>query len=500
MRFALLIGLLLLFCLPAGASGQVIEIRTDEEDAAVTLVRTVLEDGSYTLLDRDTVLPEASRLGDVVVLDARVAVEGRIDGRVAIIGGDFFVRPGATVAGPIGVVGGGAYSSGLAEVGPIRETDLRLLIGREREPGREIVVLTRRPGPGPLRIPAPFGFALPTYDRVDGLTLRWRSALATAGDTSTVSLRGTIGYAFERRRPNGALEFRIRPAYRTLIALRASRATHTVDGWIRGDLENSLAALIGRSDARNYFESDEVGLALSRTPPPALIAGEGYIIPSALIRASRDRSVAAGDPWSLRDADTPWRPNPEIDDGTLVSLSARLDAGWRGPFSRLSGGIVGEWAPGIGGDIEFAQFRSSARWSMRAIRDHYLEINGYAQLSIGSDPAPRQRWSFVGGSGTLPTFEMGSIRGDQVLFIESMYEIPVRLLQLPVVGIPTLRFAHAAGTAWATGEPMPRLEQNLGAGVRLLAIDVMVRVDPTRDTLDPVVSIGTRLPSAALGF
>lgn len=501
-RRALLSALLLvlLLALPVDAPGQVIEIRTDEDDAAVTLVRTILQEGAYTLLARDTVLPETSRLGDVVVLDARVAVEGRIDGRVAIIGGDLFVRPGARVAGPIGVISGGAYPSGLAEVGTILETDPRLLVTREREAGQEIIVLTRRPGPGPLRIPAPFGLALPTYDRVDGLNLRWRSALATAGDTAAVTLSGTIGYAFERQRPNGALELRVRPAHRTLIALRASRATRTVDGWIRGDLENSLAALIGRSDARNYFESDEVGLAISRTPPPPLIAGEGFVIPSALIRASRDRSVAAGDPWSLRSSDTPWRPNPEIDDGTLVSLSARLDAGWRGAFSRFSGGIVAEWAPGLAGDFEFAQLRAAARWSMLAILDHRLEINGYAQLSIGSDPAPRQRWSFVGGSGTLPTFEMGSIRGDHVVFIESWYDVPLRPLRLPVVGIPTVRFAHAAGTAWVTGEPTPRFEQNVGAGVRLLGFDVMVRVDPTRDPLDPVVSFGTRLPSAALGF
>ncbi len=495
----LLLLFLALLSAPVAAHAQTVEIEGGEGDAAVALAHAILTENTYTLLARDTVLPAASRLGDVVVVGARVAVEGRIDGRVAVLGGDFFIRPGAFVTGPIAVIGGGAYPSGLAEIGEILELHPRYSVAREQTADGVVVTITAPEGPGILRIPMPFGVALPTYDRVDGLSLRWRGALASPGDTSAISLHGTAGYAFERRRPQGALELRVRPTYRTLIALRASRATRTMDAWIRGDLENSLAALAGRSDARNYFESDELALAFSRTPPPALVQGEGFVIPSFLIRASQDRSLPAGEPWSLLDRDRAWRPNPAIDDGTLASVSARLDGGWRGVAARFSAGAVAEWAPGVG-DFEFAQLRASGQWWMLALRDHQLEIQGYGQIPLGGGVTPRQRWSFVGGPGTLPVLPMGSIRGDHVVYLRSTYQIPLRAIQLPVVGAPILRLSHAAGTAWVTGESRPPLEQNLAAGLRLLAFDVMVNVDPTRDSLDPTVSFSVQLPFGTGGF
>ena len=67
--------------------------------------------------------------------------------------------------------------------------------------------------------------------------------------------------------------------------------------------------------------------------------------------------------------------------------------------------------------------------------------------------------------------------GDQLLFTESQYIIPLEHVQIPLLGPPTLTFRHVLGAAGVTR--LPTLVQNLGVrvGVSLLRFDYVI--DPS---------------------
>jgi hypothetical protein len=292
------------------------------------------------------------------------------------------------------------------------------------------------------------------------------------------------------------VEASYRSSANSRATLRASRSTRTSDAWIRGDLANSLSALFFASDLRNYYSSDALRLEIARLTPAVLIAGEGFLAPRLSLQLSRDRSLPTGDPHSIFRGEHAWRENPPIDEGILASLTAGASGAWRGPTTRFDAAIAAEWAPPGIGDFHFAQLRASARGRLQALFRHEISITGHLLLPIASELLPRQRWSFVGGQGTLPSFETASMRGDHLLFLESEYNIPLRRLRVPVLGVPALSIKHAAGAAWIGSASRPELEQNLGFGLRFSAFDAIFYIDPA-GPLEPTFILGIRLAAPA---
>jgi hypothetical protein len=94
------------------------------------------------------------------------------------------------------------------------------------------------------------------------------------------------------------------------------------------------------------------------------------------------------------------------------------------------------------------------------------------------DTAPPQRWSYLGGSGTLSTLDLLSMGGDHLLYLESNYFIPIQRLDMPVVGAPSVTLRHIFGSA-GVGK-LPDFEQNLGLRFALSFARVDVVVDPAR--------------------
>ena len=101
---------------------------------------------SYRVIDRDTVLPAAFREeGDLIVVDAVVRLEGSVNGSIGVVGGSFFLRPGARIGGVVVAVAGTIGMSSLATLGDALLHALRrahgdghLLLG-----GLRVGVLTR---------------------------------------------------------------------------------------------------------------------------------------------------------------------------------------------------------------------------------------------------------------------------------------------------------------------------------------------------------------------
>ncbi len=491
----LIVALTVAVLAPRPAQAQSIAIYGSADDAAVAVLEGIFERDDFVLIDRDTVLgPAVSIAGDVVVARARVSVEGRIAGSVAVLDGELFVWPGGTVDGSVAVLGsGGAFPSGLATAGPVIEQDPRVFVSVGRTATGYSVTISPRPEPPTLRLPGLFGFTVPTYDRVNGVSPRWGGIAGFGGgDTATVALRGSVAYRALRSSVDGTAEASYRPTPRTLISLRAGRETQTPDSWIRSDLANTLSTLVKGSDVRDYFESDVAAFTVRRLPPPPIVPGEAFIVPGLTFRASRDRSLRAENPWSLM-GDDDWRPNPPIDEGTLASIVARADLGWRAEIAALEAAAALEWAPAGVGDLTFAQLASTFTWTADAIANHRIGVTGYGLIPIGRREAPLQRWSHVGGPGTLPTFPTAFQRGDHVGYVNVAYLVPITRIRLPLAGTPLIRLEYMAGAAWRTGDPVPTPLQNAGAGIQFLVFKAMYFVDPASGFSEGTISFGTQI-------
>ena len=131
---------------------------------------------------------------------------------------------------------------------------------------------------------------------------------------------------------------------------------------------------------------------------------------------------------------------------------------------------------------------------MQALWNHQIGVSGYYLQPIGGDEAPLQRWSHVGGSGTLVTLPEAAMRGDHVVFVESIYLAPVTGLTLPFIGEPALRLEHATGAAWRSGDAVPRFEQNLGGGLQASLFHAVLVTDPAGEDLRFRVRMGVAIP------
>ena len=142
----------------------------------------------------------------------------------------------------------------------------------------------------------------------------------------------------------------------------------------------------------------------------------------------------------------------------------------------------------------FNMYIVAANYAMKAIANHTLEIEGNFRGPLpGTDELPQQRWTHVGGSGTLYTFDIGEFRGDRLVFVETEYTIPFsERLQLPFLGLPRLKLMHNIGMAWSN-EVDRDLEQNIGARVQFSVAHVRYVMNPRNS--DAKWSVGVSFPS-----
>jgi hypothetical protein len=504
---AILLAIVLLLAGGAAeAAAQSVRIEGEVRHAAVDSLRAILQRNEYRLVDRDTVLPPATRLaGDLLVVDATVRLEGSVDGAVAVLGGTLFLRPGARVGGSIVSLGGLVLPSGDAEYGDTLSLPLAVGATVARQDGGYVLTLLpppRRPWVVPSGL---FGLWLPGYDRVDALSIRYRTRVNVGADSLAPHL--LLGAAFHTAR--GALDasaaLRVPIGRGAVVTLEGARATLTNEEWIRGELANSAAAFFARSDARDYHASDYAALTIESRQGETLVAGEGFVAPRLRLLASRDRSLRARNVWTVLDRDEPWRPNPPVIEGTILSATAGARVRWQGNASQLQSDVaaeVGRLAPDepavptAAGALDastFSQLVADGRWTMTALWGHTIAVHGHLLQPIGSAAAPPQRRSFVGGPGTLPTLPYAALRGDHLVFLASSYLAPIPGIYLPIVGAPALVLSHAVGAAWETGDPAPALEQNLGAGLQFSFVYATLYFDPARRER-PTLSLGLTLP------
>ncbi len=447
-----------------------------------------LHAGGYRVWTHDTVLaPGAEVDGPVLVLDATVRSAATIHGSIYVVAGDLFLRPHARVEGDAVVLGGGWYASSLARVDGevLYRPNLLLRVLRHGNGWRIVPVESV---PRPVTLEGFYGFTLPTYDRVEAWTFGWGATARATGLGWQPSLTAELRVHTEGIQSlGGTLQQSWFPTGRMRVDLVAERRTRTQEDWIRGDLSNSLAYLVGSGDYRDYYRADRLGAVL-RTSGGSDWRSEWSVF------GERDRSLPALELPVFFQADSAVRANPVIDPGTLWSVRGRVGWGHRAATWRLETWLGAEAADSsLAGDFSFllGEARVAGR-TENLPADLELDFFALARADLAGR-LPGQRWSALGGAGTLPTLSVLPLRGPRMVFAQVTLALPLDVVSFPVVGGPELFLRDAIGSTWSAGV-RPHFTDNVVGGVRLFLLEAGLAIDPAESDLNPTLVLSVRLP------
>lgn len=422
--------------------------------------------------------------GTLIVLARDAVIEGTVRGDVIVVGGDLVTHPGAEISGRATTYGGGVYESALAHIGGGHTSfrnftyDVTPTADGYALSYRVLAVRSR----SIVDWAGPLGFAIPTYDRTNGLSVPVAATVAVP--RTTVEFEPRLTYRSQLGRLDPSMAMDVDFTRTTSVHLSGGRSTYTNDAWIRPDLSNSVDVLLLGDDMRNYYRATRVDGALSHRWEFATGQIEPYL-GGRWERAStvRPDSDALGGPWSIfgrHDLDDMLRPNPAIDDGDIGSFVAGTSLDWSdqgivararidaevGESSRMVFVPDHSWfgQATLGGEIAFPTFGTQ---SLR------LEAHG---VFTSRGTTPRQRWAFLGGPGSLPTLDPLEQGGDQLLFVAGGYNFPIQRISLPFVGSPVVTLRDMIGSAGVG--TLPQLEQALGVRLSVSHLYAELLVDP----------------------
>jgi hypothetical protein len=418
----------------------------------------------------------------VIVLGRHTTVDGTVNGDVIVVAGDLVIHPGARVGGRAIAIGGGVYNSTLATVTGGRtayrdETfDITPVDGGYALDHRVLAERTERR----FSLPFLYGLRLPTYDRVNGLSLTFGPLVSF--DTGDIEIEPFVTYRTHAGKIDPALRVTAQRGRRTRFDAYAGRASFSNDRWIHGDIVNSVNSLFSGTDTRNYYRADRVEATAHRL----IERTTGQLEPFLGARWERSWSVGSPTvpssvPWSLfgrRDRTKMSRPNPSVTGGRITSILGGARADWQ------LGGVVAAATLGVEGAVDapasgrFVQGTLDGRVTFPTFHTQSFQIETHVVLTSG-EQTPSQRFVYFGGSGTISTMEILEQGGDQLLFVDSRYMVPLSRPRLPLVGAPVITVRHVLGSAGVGG--LPDFEQNIGLRISLAILRFEVVLDPARD-------------------
>ncbi len=483
---------LLLWAMPVGAQ-QTPYVRDAGPGRSGRLLRSVLGSRPVVIYRADSALLELTRdssfASSVVVIGADVTIEGNVKGDLVVVDGDLFLHPGARIEGRAVAIGGAVYNSALAYVGrgqlSFRDNTFAIY-----PTARGLALDYRSLG---LRdnqaiiLPGVFGVRIPSYDRVNGLSLR-------AGPTvrlfpTPIEIDPIATWRTDLGKVDPSLELRAETDRRFLFDAFVGRSTYSNDRWIRSDIVNSLTSFALGKDTRNYYRADRLEARAHRRWETM----SAEVTPFIGGRLERAWSVGPGlnatsAPYSVTGRkDTlegMLRPNPAVFRGTITSALTGVEARWE------SAGVELELSSTLEIPFSSPTFPGSGRFSVQSTTNADVHLPTFGTQSFdlemhlvgtAGDPAPPQRFAYLGGSGTLGTFDLLEFGGDHLLFIESLYHIPIDRLVIKYLGVPVFSLRHAIGSAGIGG--LPRYEQNVGARISVSVVRFDYAVDPrTRES------------------
>ena len=432
----------------------------------------VLRAGSSPL-----VLPRDSTISaSLLVLGRPTYLAGTVQGDVVVVGADLYLRPGVDVSGRAIAIGGTVAETSLGRVAggveSFRDETFAFVLSGDRYflDYRSLRVEDDEPV---FQLAGTYGLKLPKYDRVNGLSLPV-GVLLQFGNHA-LELEPYVTYRSRLGVVDPALEIRTRELAPFRVVARAARDTRTNDDWIYTDLLNSLTSIWAGSDTRNYFRADLGEGRVIRT----FVRDSLTVQPYLGGRFERVKPITAvGNVWSVfgrTDSLKMARPNPLVEPGDIGSalLGAEL---------RTVGKIAAHVALGLeqgfrvpAGTSTFTQLTFDGSVELPGFGSQTLTMQGHA-VGTASDAAPRSRFAYLGGSGTLRTLDLLEMGGTRLIYLESRYLIPIEKLQLPFVGPPSLTLRDAFGSA-GVGR-LPDFQHEVGIGIGL-GLDIL-RLEYTR--------------------
>jgi hypothetical protein len=398
-------------------------------------------------LTKDSVYPAS-----IVVIGRRVIASSVVKGDLIVVGGDLFIHPGAAISGQAIGIGGGVYPSLLSQIAGGRSSCRDFTFDTTRVNG--ILELTYRelnaPAPRPL-VALPFSFAsrIPTYDRTNGLSLSLGPSRSFLDDAANATALATYRSQTGRIDPSFDTEWQIRRKLR--VSASVGRDTRSNDAWITSDISNSLNALALGRDTRNWYRADAADLAAYRTVETSSLTAI-YRFGAHIERAfaARPDSTPTSGPWSLTGKTSDegmFRPNPQVPQSRMSSVVAGSNFAWTASDVKTALDVAAEVPVAIDRGARFVQTTIDGRVTFPTFGTQSYRFDTHVVLTAG-DTAPMQRWAYLGGAGTLGTIEpLLSLGGDELLFLESRYIIPIPAVTLPYVGAPTVTFRHILGNA-----------------------------------------------------
>ena len=474
----------------AAAHAQTVHVRGRGDADNDRYLRRLVQSGEYVLLAQDTLLARNDTVhGTALVLGSTVRLEGVITGDLVVVDANVFVRPTARIMGDVRNVAGGLYYSELAAlIGGVRSEPNAAY--RVEHPGEEIYIIRGTTAESALVLYGLKGLLMPTYDRVDGLTLSLGAGylVPRIGDVEPI-VRGRVDYRTEPGEFTGGAELAA-ARRRTEVAIGAERTTLTNERWIRSDINNTISSLVQGRDRRDYYSADRGYVEIRRQLEGGARATHAYVRAQVEDATSRE----ARNPWSITGNFREDNIQPAESRITSALVGARTE--WTTSRHVIEIDALTEFASDLlDGDYSFGRYAIDATWAMAALANHTLTIEPHFQGPLpGTASLPLQRWSFVGGSGTLLTYDVAEFRGDRVAFVETEYSIPLpRRLTLRPFGRPSFDLLHMAGMAW-TDDESPAFEQNVGARIRYNVVYLRVVTHPSRFADDVEVSVGVSFP------
>lgn len=434
----------------------------------------ILTDATRRLmLPRGTTLPRTA-----IIIGGSASVGAGVRGDIVVVGGDLFLQPGALVDGRAVAIGGAVYGSTLATVsGGTRSFRDGTFDATTTADGIRLVYRDTGERERAFELPLLDGLRVPSYDRVDGASVPWGPVIRP---TSRLELEPTVTYRSHVGEWDPGLQAVARAGDTWRLTLDARRGTFTNDGWIQSDLINSVNTLVGGADTRNYYRADRGELSARRrdgTPTLEVETSVGVATERAWSVGSPDTLGAR--PWSVSgrgDADNLARANPRVRRGRISSAFIGTTAQWQFGDVRINGFSRVDVPWQTPGDVRFVQVTADGTIQFPTFGVQRFRSDVHVVVTPG-DTAPPQRFAYLGGSGTLPVIrDPLSLGGDQLLLVDSRYDIPVQRLTLPFVGAPILTLRHRAGSAGV--QRLPRLTQNVGAMATVSFFRLEYAMDP----------------------
>lgn len=322
---------------PCGAAAQEAEIRhTDMSRRQRARLLELVRDSATRRFDGDARVPADDVIGgNVLAMHGTLAVAGRIDGDLLLIGGTLDMQPGGFISGDVTLIDGAVQGDapraiagtliaygGAGPGGAAGDTALGGWRSGDRSRGWH--------GGGPE---GDWGYAgrlgrgelalrLGTYNRVEGLPIGFGPRVETAGRNPTRLT--ALGIWRTQSAPDNGERFGYDVTLEQLLGgrgdVRLGVGVESVVAPIEtagvSGLETSLSTLLLHQDYRDHYQREGFRAYAEWDPSPLRL--------SVTFRSENQSSRAAGDPWSLtRQSDT-WRLQPLVAEGRLETLAAGL--------------------------------------------------------------------------------------------------------------------------------------------------------------------------------